>query len=171
MSVWADILQRFFHHIFSASALFCGFFFFFNQRLERVDPNVPSPRPFKETIMVCWELEVIRMFFRQFRSRAYGVFEVGRPSFERLCLSGRTIHHIHRRVSSSQPFFASFFFFFNKQPEKISPDVPLPRPFEEELMIWSLMAQVKRLWADPLHPVLSRNSFTEPLCACFFFPP
>lgn len=59
--------------------------------------------------MVCWELEVIRMFLRQVRSGIYGVFEVGRTRLERLCLSGRTIHQTHRRISSSKPFLRVFF--------------------------------------------------------------
>ena len=105
MSVWADILQRFFRLLFST---------------------------------------VIRMFPRQGLSRVYGVFEVGRPRLnDYACLGEPFFIKLPVAYFLLCHFFACFF--FNQQPQQIYPEVPLPRPFEEEPTIWSFKAQFKRL--------------------------
>lgn len=87
-------------------------FFFFKQRLEQVDPNVPSPGHSKRRLWYAGKLEVIREFLCQGRSGVYGFFEVGRP-------------RLNDYVCLGEPFFIklpvayllllSFFRFFFRQ--------------------------------------------------------
>lgn len=156
MSVWANPSSSGLRLSSSAEPLWVCFFLL-NQQPGQIYPDVPLARPFEEELAVCrsWKFQIKRLFLSGLTLHYWHPFRRSSPELLRMFFllnnyPSRFICCTIMRVFSR----------FNQQPDNLIrmylyqghlrrrrgdvetgryPDLPLPRPFEEELKVcWKL---------------------------------